>query len=166
MIRPATASDFDTIYDIINDAATAYKGVIPADRWHDPYMPKDELSRQIDEGVQFFCWCDSAAVNGVMGFQDRGEVQLIRHAYVRTSLRNRGIGGRLLQYLIGRSEKPLLIGTWKAAVWAIRFYEKYGFSLVSEEEKNVLLKKYWNIPQRQVETSVVLRGGGRMRNEE
>lgn len=159
MIRPATESDFNAIHDIINDAAGAYKGVIPADRWHDPYMSKAGLTGQIAEGVRFYCWCDDATVNGVMGIQDRGEVQLIRHAYVRTHLRNRGIGGNLLEYLTAHSGKPLLIGTWKAAVWAIRFYEKHGFSLVSEEEKNVLLKKYWNIPERQVETSVVLAEG-------
>jgi N-acetylglutamate synthase-like GNAT family acetyltransferase len=156
MIRDATTKDFDTIYTIINDAAIAYKGIIPADRWHEPYMPKEELKTQIDDGVQFSCYTEDAKILGVMGIQDKGDVSLIRHAYVLTSQRQKGIGSQLLQNLINDSKKPILIGTWKAAVWAMRFYEKHGFTCVSEDEKNSLLKKYWKIPERQVETSVVL----------
>jgi N-acetylglutamate synthase-like GNAT family acetyltransferase len=156
MIRKGTAQDFDEILDIINDAAIAYKGIIPADRWHDPYMQKEELQAQIDDGVTFSCCVDGNKIVGVMGIQDKRDVDLIRHAYVRTEQRNNGIGSRLLLELINGSKKPILIGTWRAANWAIRFYEKHGFSLVSEEDKNRLLKKYWAIPDRQVETSVVL----------
>jgi N-acetylglutamate synthase-like GNAT family acetyltransferase len=156
MIRKGTAQDFDEILDIINDASIAYKGIIPADRWHDPYMQKAELQAQIDDGVTFLCCVDGNKIVGVMGIQDKRDVDLIRHAYVRTEQRNNGIGSRLLLELINGSKKPILVGTWKAADWAIRFYEKHGFSLVSEEDKNRLLKKYWAIPDRQVETSVVL----------
>jgi N-acetylglutamate synthase-like GNAT family acetyltransferase len=156
MIQTATEKDFDEIYNVINDAAIAYKGIIPTDRWHDPYMTKEELKTQIEDGVRFSCYVDDNKIIGVMGIQDKKEVNLIRHAYVVTNQRKKGIGTILLQDLIKKSEKPILIGTWRAAHWAIRFYEKHGFSLVSEEEKNILLKKYWNIPTRQVETSVVL----------
>jgi len=159
MIRQADEKDFNTLYEIINDAAIAYKGVIPADRWHEPYMPKNELAAQIIEGVVFYCYCDENGIAGVMGIQDRSEVNLIRHAYVRTKFRQKGIGRILLNHLISNSNKPILIGTWKAATWAITFYEKHGFSLVSEEDKTRLLKKYWSIPERQIETSVVLADG-------
>ena len=154
MIRNGTEEDFEDIFVIINDGARAYKGVIPPDRWHEPYMSKQELQAQIEQGVRFSCYVDNNEVIGVMGIQDKGDVELIRHAYVRTKQRNRGIGSLLLAELIKDAEKPILIGTWKAASWAIRFYEKHGFRLVEEEEKNRLLKKYWSIPERQVETSV------------
>jgi N-acetylglutamate synthase-like GNAT family acetyltransferase len=157
MIRPATPDDFDVLYEIINDASIAYRGVIPEDRWHEPYMPKEELREQIADGVTFFCYCEEEYIVGVMGIQDKGAVSLIRHAYVRTTLRNKGVGGKLLESFIERSDKPILVGTWKAASWAICFYQKHGFTLVPEEEKNVLLRKYWKVPQRQVETSVVLK---------
>ena len=156
MIRLSTEKDFDAIYEIINDAAVAYKGVIPSDRWHEPYMPTDELREQILDGVIFYCYVDGGEIIGVMGIQDKGDVNLIRHAYVRTAYRNKGIGGKLLRHLTQQDDKPILIGTWKAAVWAIAFYEKHGFTQVSEEEKNRLLKIFWKIPSRQVETSVVL----------
>ena len=156
MIRKGTDEDFEAIFNIINDAAVAYKGVIPPDRWHEPYMTREELRAQIDDGVRFSCYVDSNEVIGVMGIQDKTEVKLIRHAYVRTNQRSKGIGTLLLRELIRDSTKPILIGTWKAADWAIRFYERHGFSLVDEGEKNRLLKKYWAIPDRQVETSVVL----------
>lgn len=148
--------DLEDIFNVINDAATAYKGVIPPDQWHDPYMTRNELQAQIDEGVKFSCYVDGDEIIGVMGVQDREEVLLIRHAYVRTTRRNSGIGTTLLLHLITGSTKPILIGTWKAAHWAITFYEKHGFSVIDEEEKNQLLKKYWTIPDRQIETSVVL----------
>ncbi len=156
MIRPATENDFNSIYEIINDSASAYKGVIPDDRWHEPYMPQDELRKQIEEGVEFYCLCEENEITGVMGIQDRGDVNLIRHAYVRTARRNNGAGGRLLRFLLEKSDKPVLIGTWKSASWAVSFYRKHGFSTVTDEDRNRLLKKYWNIPERQIETSVVL----------
>jgi len=156
MIRKGTDEDFEEIFNIINDAAMAYKGVIPPDQWHEPYMTREELQAQIEDGVRFSCYVDNSEIIGVMGIQDKRDVELIRHAYVRTRQRNRGIGSLLLQKLTKDSTKPILIGTWKAADWAIRFYEKHGFRLVEEEEKNRLLKKYWSIPDRQAETSVVL----------
>jgi N-acetylglutamate synthase-like GNAT family acetyltransferase len=156
MIRKVSDKDFETVFNIINDAATAYKGVIPSDRWHDPYMTKQELKAQFNDGVRFSCYIDNNEIIGVMGIQHKTDVTLIRHAYVRTKQRKKGIGSLLLKELIKDSKKPVLIGTWKAAHWAISFYEKHGFSLVDEEEKNRLLKKYWTIPDRQVETSVVL----------
>ena len=156
MIRKCTEDDFDEIYNIINDAATAYKGMIPEDQWHEPYMTRQELKEQIDDGVRFSCYIDNHEIIGVMGIQDKVTVQLIRHAYVRTKQRKQGVGSRLLQELINDAEKPILIGTWKAAHWAISFYEKHGFRLVNEAEKTRLLKKYWSISDRQAETSVVL----------
>src|SRR5262245_32079682 len=156
MIRKATAEDFEEIFNIINDAAIAYKGVIPPDQWHEPYMTREELQSQIDEGVQFSCFVEDNEIVGVMGIQDKSDVELIRHAYVRTKQRKKGIGTLLLQELIKDAKKPILIGTWKTADWAIRFYEKHDFRLMEEEEKNSILKKYWTIPDRQVEASVVL----------
>ncbi len=156
MIRQCTDNDFETIYEIVNEAAQAYKGIIPADRWHDPYMTKEELRREMNDGVIFWGYEDESGIVGVMGIQDVQNVTLIRHAYVRTAKRNRGIGGQLLAFLREKTDKPLLMGTWADADWAIRFYEKHGFRLVTPEEKNRLQKKYWSIPERQVETSVVL----------
>jgi N-acetylglutamate synthase-like GNAT family acetyltransferase len=159
MIRKAVTSDFEAIYRIINDAAVAYKGVIPDDRWHEPYMSRSELQEQVEDGVDFSCFCEDAEILGVMGIQDRKDVFLVRHAYVMTAWRNKGIGSQLLEKLARRCPKPILIGTWKAASWAIGFYMKHGFTLVSGEEKEILLRKYWRIPERQVETSVVLADG-------
>ncbi|HEX8267674.1 MAG TPA: GNAT family N-acetyltransferase [Pyrinomonadaceae bacterium] len=156
MIRKCIDEDFNEIFNIINDAAMAYKGIIPPDQWHEPYMTKEQLKGQIEDGVRFSCYVDDDKIVGVMGVQDKTDVTLIRHAYVGTKQRNKGIGTMLLRELIKDSTKPILIGTWKAADWAISFYEKHGFCLVDEEEKNRLLKKYWVIPDRQVETSVVL----------
>jgi len=156
MIRPCDPSEFEVIYEIINDAARAYRGVIPTDRWRDPYMPREELRHEIHEGVVFWGYQEKGQLLGVMGLQPVQDVTLIRHSYVRTARRNQGIGGKLLSLLKAQTDRPLLVGTWAAIVWAIRFYEKHGFRLVSPEEKNRLLKKYWSIPDRQVETSVVL----------
>jgi GNAT superfamily N-acetyltransferase len=150
-----------SIFEIINDAAQAYKGVIPEDRWQEPYMSLEHLIREIDQGVCFWGYEEDGNLMGVMGIQDKGEVTLIRHSYVRTRLRNRGIGTMLLKFLEAMTEKPILIGTWADAIWAVRFYEKNGCRLVSTEDKNRLLGKYWIIPERQVETSVVLAGGWR-----
>lgn len=152
----AKKSDIEEIYDVINDAAIAYKGKIPEDRWHEPYMSKKELQEQIEDGVIFSCYIEKEKIVGVMGVQDKADVDLIRHAYVRTNQRKNGIGSILLKEIIQKTKKPVLIGTWKNADWAIKFYKKNGFQLVSETEKNMLLKKYWKIPERQVETSVVL----------
>jgi N-acetylglutamate synthase-like GNAT family acetyltransferase len=134
--------------------------VIPSDRWHEPYMSEETLEAQINDGVVFWCYKEGGKVLGVMGIQDRNDVTLIRHAYVRTASRNKGIGTKLLAHLTHLTQKPVLIGTWAAAVWAIKFYQKHGFRLLSETEKNKLLIKYWNVPQRQVETSVVLANKG------
>jgi GNAT superfamily N-acetyltransferase len=156
LIRRCNDRDFETIFTIINDAAEAYRGVIPADRWHEPYMSRDELRHEIACGVRFWGWEESGELVGVMGIQDVRDVTLIRHAYVRTAQRSKGIGGRLLSELRTLTARPVLMGTWAAASWAIRFYQKHGFRLVTPEEKDRLLKKYWSIPGRQVETSVVL----------
>ena len=156
MIRQCDNSDFEIIYSIINDAAQAYKGVIPEDRWKEPYMSKDELRHEMDQGVVFWGYEEDGELVGVMGIQNIQDVSLIRHAYVRTARRNQGIGGKLLSSLRAWTTRPLLIGTWADAVWAIRFYEKHGFRLVSPQEKSRLLKKYWSVPERQIQTSVVL----------
>ena len=159
MIRNSLPGDFEAIYTIINNAAVAYKGVIPEDRWHDPYMTRTELREQIESGVKFSCFCEDDKVLGVMGIQDKVDVILIRHAYVLSTSQNRGTGTMLLIELTHDVQKPILIGTWKAAAWAIGFYIKNGFRLVPEEEKEVLLRRYWSIPERQIETSVVLADG-------
>ncbi len=156
MIRLCGESDFEKIYEIINDAAEAYRGVIPEDRWHEPYMSRDELSAEIRDGIVFYGAQNRGQLLGVMGVQDKGPVTLIRHAYVRTSARNQGIGTELLHHLEQGTGNPLLIGTWADAAWTITFYQKNGYRLVTEEEKDMLLKKFWNIPERQIETSVVL----------
>ncbi len=156
MIRPVKPDETTIILGIINEAAQAYKGVIPADCWHEPYMSRAELEKEISAGVVFWGYELDGRLAGVMGRQDRGEVVLIRHAYVRPACQRQGIGAQLLRHLAREVSKPLLVGTWAAAHWAVRFYEKQGFRLVSPEEKDRLLKKYWNIPNRQVETSVVL----------
>ncbi len=156
MIRQCDASEVEPIYSIINDAAEAYRGVIPGDRWKEPYMSKDELQHEIDQGVVFWGYEQDGELVGVMGIQHLQDVTLIRHAYVRTAKQNQGIGEKLLSSLRQQATRPLLVGTWADALWAIRFYENYGFQLVSWEEKERLLRKYWSIPERQVETSVVL----------
>ena len=156
MIRQCNDSDFEAIYEIINDAAEAYRSVIPTDRWHEPYMKRDELSHEIKDGVVFWGAEQNGRLTGVMGIQDKGEVTLIRHAYVRTGIQKQGIGTILLHHIERVTEKPILIGTWADATWAVSFYKKNGYQLVTPKEKTKLLKKYWTIPDRQVETSVVL----------
>jgi GNAT superfamily N-acetyltransferase len=158
-IRECTDADLDQILEIVNDAAQAYRRVIPADCWQDPYMPMAELSQEIEDGVCFWAAAEGDRLTGVMGIQDRGEVCLIRHAYVRAELRQTGVGSALLKHLENLTSKPILIGTWSAASWAIRFYEKNGYLLVPAEEKSRLLARFWNIPDRQVANSVVLAGG-------
>ena len=156
MIRECKESDFNRIFEIINDAAQVYKGIIPEDRWNEPYMHFEELRKEIEDSVVFWGFENYGQLLGVMGIQDKDDVTLIRHAYVLTRSQKLGIGTKLLQHLERMIEKPILIGTWATAVWAISFYEKNGYILASDKEKNRLLRKYWSIPERQVMTSVVL----------
>ncbi len=156
LIRKSRAADSVSILAIVNAAAQAYRGVIPADRWHEPYMPPDELANEIADGVEFWLAGDEGRVEAVMGIQDKGEVALVRHAYVAPGVQRKGLGTLLLRHVQGIADKPVLIGTWAAASWAIGFYIRNGFSVVPDADKNSLLRKYWSIPARQVETSVVL----------
>jgi N-acetylglutamate synthase-like GNAT family acetyltransferase len=155
-IRRSMKADLPATLAIVNDAARAYRGVIPADRWHEPYMSADELAGEIADGVVFWVAEQDGRISGVMGIQDRGDVALVRHAYVASSTQRAGVGTLLLRHAESLADKPILIGTWAAASWAIGFYERNGFSLVSGEAKDRLLRRYWSIPERQIETSVVL----------
>lgn len=156
-IRPCDGADFDAMYEVINTAATAYAGVIPADRYHVPYLPAHDLHDEIAAGVRFWGWHDPEGLSGVMGIQDVDDVTLVRHAYVKPERQGAGIGSRLLAHLMSLPHQPLLVGTWADATWAVCFYERHGFQLVTPEEKDRLLRRYWSIPERQVEASVVLR---------
>ena len=156
MIRACTADDVPAIFAIVNDAARAYKGIIPADRWHEPYMPASELDAEIADGVVFWGYEADGELLGVMGIQRVRDVDLIRHAYVAPGAQRRGVGAALLEHLAATATRRLLVGTWAAAEWAIRFYARHGFELVSPSCKTALLREYWNIPDRQIETSVVL----------
>jgi GNAT superfamily N-acetyltransferase len=156
MIRHCIDADLGAIDGIINEAAHAYRGIIPADCYHEPYMTRSELTAEIAAGVKFWGWDDSGALIGIMGLQNVRDATLIRHSYVQSAHQGRGVGGALLATLAGQAVGPLLVGTWAAAEWAIRFYERHGFCLVSKGEKDRLLKTYWSIPSRQLETSVVL----------
>ena len=156
MIRECVAADFEDIFQIINDAAQAYRNIIPPDQWKEPYMPREELMEEISAGVAFLGYEIDGDLAGVVGTQDVQDVTLIRHAYVRTSRRNQGIGGRLLARIMDRATRPVLIGAWADAVWAVSFYEHRGFKVVSPQDKERLLRKYWTVPDRQIETSVVL----------
>jgi len=154
MIRELSAEDEPAIYDVINQAAKAYQGVIPDDRYHEPYMPREELRHEM-KNMAFFGWEEEGTLVGVMGFQPVAEVTLIRHAYVLPDYQKKGIGARLLNHLMQMTEsKQLLVGTWADATWAIDFYRKHGFTFMPDKDE--LLRRYWDIPQRQVETSVVL----------
>jgi GNAT superfamily N-acetyltransferase len=156
IIRRCDDRDFELVHAIINDGAQAYRGTIPDDRWTEPYMSSEHLRSEIDAGVAFWGYDEAGTLIGVMGLQEVQDVTLIRHAYVRTSRQGVGIGARLLAHMRECTSRPVLVGTWADASWAIRFYEKNGFRLVGTDEKNSLLKKYWSIPDRQIETSVVL----------
>lgn len=156
MIRCCHDRDVELIWAIVNDGATAYKGVIPADCWTEPYMSRDELRREIESGVTFWGYEGSGTLEGVMGLQYVQDVTLIRHAYIRTRSQKRGIGGLLLAHLRELARGAVLIGTWADANWAIRFYQKHGFYVVRPDQKCQLLRRYWTVPERQIETSVVL----------
>jgi GNAT superfamily N-acetyltransferase len=156
MIRRCNDTDFESVWAIINDGAQVYRGVIPIDRWQEPYMSREDLRHEIADGVAFWGCEENSELLGVMGIQHVRAVTLIRHAYVRTRFQKRGIGAQLLSHLRSLSTSPILVGTWADAHWAIRFYETHGFRLAAPEEKDRLLRAYWNIPERQIETSVVL----------
>ncbi len=156
MIRRCDERDFEQVWAIINDGAQVYKGIIPADRWTEPYMSQEKLRHEIDDVVVFWGYEEDGTLTGVMGLQEVKDVTLIRHAYVLTSRQRRGIGGSLLSHLLKVAKGPVMIGTWADALWAIHFYENNGYQLVNPQEKDRLLKKYWSVPERQIETSVVL----------
>ena len=159
LIRKSVDEDFTAMLAIINDAASAYRGVIPADRWHEPYMPADALGKEIASGVVFWVAEQEGRLSAVMGIQDKGDVALVRHAYVAPTTQRTGVGTLLLRHVEGLTDKPILIGTWAAASWAVEFYRRNGFTIVSTSEKDRLLQTYWSIPARQIETSVVLANG-------
>ena len=156
MIRGCGPEDFDAILAVINDGAAAYRGRIADDCWKEPYMLAADLEEEIAAGVVFWAYCQGEEVVAVMGLQDVADVTLIRHAYTRTALQHRGLGSGLLGHLRALTDRPILIGTWKAATWAVRFYQRHGFRMVSEGEKRELLQRYWTVPERQIEESVVL----------
>jgi N-acetylglutamate synthase-like GNAT family acetyltransferase len=156
LIRTSVDADVAAILAIINDAANAYRGVIPADRWHEPYMSADELQSEMAAGVAFWVAEQDGRLLGVMGIQDKGDVALVRHAYVATTTQRSGVGTRLLRHVEALVDKPILIGTWADASWAIDFYRRNGFVVEPSDDKDRLLRTYWSIPARQVETSVVL----------
>ncbi|HUA04837.1 MAG TPA: GNAT family N-acetyltransferase [Solirubrobacteraceae bacterium] len=155
-VRRCRDDERDAILEIVNLAADAYRGVIPADRWHEPYMPAGELDDEIAAGVTFWGYESEGELLGVMGIQTVRDVELIRHAYVVPGRQRGGVGSELLEHLVALSTQRLLVGTWAAAEWAIEFYRRHGFELVTPEQKTALLRSYWRIPERQVETSVVL----------
>jgi N-acetylglutamate synthase-like GNAT family acetyltransferase len=156
LIRESREADLAVMLAIINEAAQAYRGVIPADRWHEPYMSPEELKEEVAQGVRFWVGEEQGRLVGLMGIQDKGEVALVRHAYVSPSLQRSGVGTMLLHHVQALADKSVLVGTWAAASWAIGFYLRNGFSLVPQSRKDALLRRYWSIPARQVETSVVL----------
>jgi GNAT superfamily N-acetyltransferase len=155
-IRPCRDDELKTILTIVNAAAEAYRGVIPEDCWHEPYMPLGELQSEIAAGVVFWGYEVDGTLVGVMGVQPVRDVDLIRHAYVLPTSQRHGVGGALLEHLRSMSTRRMLVGTWATAEWAIRFYGRYGFEPVSCEQKTPLLKTYWTVPDRQIDASVVL----------
>ena len=156
MIRKSEPGDLPQIFAVINAAAQAYRDVIPPDQWHEPYMPKDQLEAAIAQGVVFWVAEEDGRLLGVMGIQDKGPVALVRHAYVAPATQRKGVGTQLLRHVENLTEKPILIGTWADASWAIDFYQRNGFTVVPETQKDRLLRTWWSIPERQIETSVVL----------
>jgi GNAT superfamily N-acetyltransferase len=160
VIGPCTERDLEAIWEIVNEAAVAYRGVIPADCWHEPYMARDELRHEVAAGVRFLGFAEADALVGVMGLQEVGDVSLIRHAYVRGGRQRSGIGGALLAAARAEAHAPLLVGTWADAEWAIAFYRRHGFRETSPDETARLLQAYWQVPARQAEVSVVLADAG------
>jgi GNAT superfamily N-acetyltransferase len=155
LVRGSVEADLSLIFALINAAAQAYRGVIPMDRWHEPYMPMEELLREKEQGVVFWV-AEEGDLLGVMGIQDKGAVALVRHAYVAPTAQRKGVGTRLLRHVESLTDKPILIGTWAEASWAIEFYRRNGFTVLPDSHKDCLLRTYWSIPERQIETSVVL----------
>ncbi len=155
-IRRCRIEERKTILEIVNGAAEAYRGVIPGDCWREPYMPSSEFDHEIAAGVSFWGYDVNGSLIGVMGIQPVHDVDLIRHAYVMPGSQRRGVGGALLRHLRPLSTRPMLVGTWAAADWAIRFYRRHGFELVGDERTASLLRRYWTIPDRQIAKSVVL----------
>ena len=157
MISEYTKNDSSKILNVINDAAARYRGIIPDNCWHEPYMSKQELIDEFSDGVRMFGYHDKNKLIGVIGIQELKDVILIRHAYTLTSCQGKGTGSELLKYLLKKNQNSrLLVGTWRAATWAIRFYEKFGFILQAKDQSTLLLKKYWNISSNQIKNSVVL----------
>jgi len=157
MINEYKKTDISKILNIINDASLKYKGIIPDDCWHEPYMSKRELIDEFKDGVQMFGYLHNNKLMGVIGIQEVKDVILIRHAYTLTSQQGKGMGSALLEYLLKKNQNSrLLVGTWQNATWAIQFYEKFGFILHTKEQSTLLLKKYWKIPSKQIKNSVVL----------
>jgi GNAT superfamily N-acetyltransferase len=155
-IRPCRRDEYATVLAIINSAAEAYRGVIPDDCWHEPYMSRQQLESEIAAGVEFHGYEADGELVGVMGIQQVRDVDLIRHAYVLPGNQGRGVGSALIAHLRRSTTRPILVGTWAAAEWAIRFYMRHGFEPVPAEGTPSLLKRYWTISDRQIETSVVL----------
>ena len=155
-IRESEQADLAEIFAVVNEAAQAYRGVVPIDRWHEPYMPMSELEREIAQRIIFWVAEEEGHLLGVMGIQDKGAVALVRHAYVRPTTQRKGVGTKLLRHVESLAGMPVLIGTWADASWAIEFYRRNGYAVVSDGHKERLLRTYWSIPERQIETSVVL----------
>jgi GNAT superfamily N-acetyltransferase len=166
LIRRSVDGDFPAMLAIINDAAHAYRGVIPTDRWHEPYMPEEDLAQEIADGVVFWVGEQEGRLSAVMGIQDKGDVALVRHAYVASTAQRTGVGTSMLRHVEQLTDKPILIGTWASASWAVDFYRRNGFTLLPTSEGSRLLKTYWSIPARQLETSVVLANGRWMESQE
>ena len=174
MIRDCGLRDFDAMLDIVNQAAEAYRAFVPAEEWKDPYMPEEELRQDLAAGVRFVGWEQEGGLVGIMGSQPVCDVALIRHAYVRPEWQRHSIGSALLGELRRRTQQPMLVGTWAASSWAIRFYEKHGFHGVPDARREALLRRYWTVPEAQIAASVVLadvewwrqQGGGEMNGSE
>ena len=157
MIDEYKKADTSKILYIINDASLKYKGIIPDDCWHDPYMSEQELINEFSDGIRMFGYHHNDKLIGTIGIQEVKDVILIRHAYILTSHQGKGTGSALLEYLLKENQNSrLLVGTWLNATWAIQFYEKFGFILRTKEQSTLLLKKYWKIPSKQIKNSVVL----------
>ena len=157
MIKEYKKKDATKILHVINDASLRYKGIIPNNCWHEPYMSEQKLIDEFNDGVRMFGYQHNNKLIGVIGIQEVKDVILVRHAYTLTSYQGKGMGSALLEYLLKKNRNSrLLVGTWKNAIWAIRFYEKFGFILHAKEQSTLLLKKYWKIPLEQIKNSVVL----------